>query len=235
MKSITLYLILSVLLSAKLSLIDAAPHKDFHQLLQPMIDHFEEFKQKVDRNDNLDGTITDLKKDIKLLKSELAVADVQIKVKKDIIRVQDEKISKLLKNNDESVNALNENIRDLKNQLKIAQDEIASKNILLNQQINESMDEKAQLNNQITDLSEQLQNLNSEWEIAKEVIKTKEEDINLKSNVILRQNELLINKEIRIGELNDQILLKDKEIESKNEAVERIRVFLDNINKIKLI
>jgi len=235
MKSITLYLILSVLLSAKLSLIDGAPPKDFHQLLQPMIDHFEEFKQKVDRNDNLDGTITDLKKDIKLLKSELAVADVQIKVKKDIIRVQDEKISKLLKNNDESVNALNENIGDLKNQLKIAQDEIASKNILLSQQINESMDEKAQLNNQITDLSEQLQNLNSEWEIAKEVIKTKEEDINLKSNVILRQNELLINKEIRIGELNDQILLKDKEIESKNEAVERIRVFLDNINKIKLI
>jgi len=200
-----------------------------------MIDHFEEFRQKADRNDNLDRTISDLQKDIKLLKSELAVADVQIKVKKDIIRVQDEKISKLLKNNDESVNALNENIRDLKNQLKIAQDEIASKNILLSQQINESMDEKAQLNNQITDLSEQLQNLNSEWEIAKEVIKTKEEDINLKSNVISRQNELLIKKDIRIGEFNDQILLKNKEIESKNEAVERIRLFLDNINKIKLI
>jgi len=69
MKSITLYLILSVLLSAKLSLIDGAPPKDFHQLLQPMMDHFEEFKQKADRNDNLDGTISDLQKDIKLLKS----------------------------------------------------------------------------------------------------------------------------------------------------------------------
>ncbi|XP_050744982.1 uncharacterized protein LOC108031280 isoform X1 [Drosophila biarmipes] len=228
MKSITLFLTLSVLLSAKLSLTEAASPRDYYQILQPVVAHFKEFKQKADQNHNLNWKIADLQENIKLLKSELAAADAQITVKRDIISVQDEKIRNLLQS--KTVNLLHENIKNLQDALKMAQGEIVSQSVLLNNQFEKSTAEKELLKNQIAGLSEQLQNLNREWEVAKGVIKTNQEAITSKNEQIQSLSALLKIKDSRIDELKAQILLKDDEISSQKARLERIQDFLAGVN-----